>query len=230
MSRPEPAYYKNANRDLDVRNLEFADRTVQATAAITPQEMLAIRCPVGGTLGANIIHPCSIALVSRSIGQNKNPTTDSLEAAPFFLRRGQVVQGLGHKVRTASAGDNIRVGLYSNVDDETNWYPNELLADTGNISVGVQGWVSAAINYTVLKTGLYWGAFNSNNNVVVLLGIQDEGFPYAFGADETLGTAFRGVIKVASAFGAMPDPFPGGAVITFESATILVPFFTLSRT
>ena len=137
MSRPETAQYENAEQDFGVRNLRFADKTVQSTAATA--ELMLRKMPVGSAVLNDIIHPAITGYPGGSFIGQKSQTLNQLKLLPVMLLAGQVIQDLGAFVKVAVGGENLRAAIYSNTNIETNWYPNALLVDTGNLSAAGVG-------------------------------------------------------------------------------------------
>jgi len=129
---------------------------------------------------------------------------DSLKAMPFPVPRPITLDRIAIYVTTAGgAGAEMRLGIYN---DGVNLYPAGLLADYGTIDATTTGIKAIIINQALAK-GMYWLACVCNDATVKI--------PVALYHTSPLGYSDprynAGNLSVSYNYGALPDPFPGGA-------------------
>lgn len=136
----------------------------------------------------------------------KNP--DELRAFPFLCPTSQNFDRIAVYVGGAmGAGEWVRLGIY---EDSGSCSPGDLVVDSGAIQrLAGNGPVEANINETI-GPGLYWLAFLTNCNQQWLTVQVQYSLPI-LGRDSCKQTQDDTLWWVAHAYGALPDPFPGGA-------------------
>lgn len=147
---------------------------------------------------------------------------DTLRALPFWApRRGGTIGRLAIE-NTASAGaNNFRIGLYRNVADRRSLYPGALLADSGNFT-GAAALQTYACSVALEPNVLYWLVCNTSATVTLrALDPSAVGDILGLTAGATGANPSNLYISVASAYGALPDPFPAGGA--YVSGNVNVP-------
>lgn len=134
----------------------------------------------------------------------------SLRAYAWRVLESITIDRILIEVSTAVASTNVRIGLYT---DNGSVYPNALItnSDTGvfdSSTTGVKTNTPAA-NIT-LTQGLYWIVVNSDG-APTLRYYASAGIYPAIGHTNASGFAALTEYRVASAFGALPSTYPGGA-------------------
>ena len=129
---------------------------------------------------------------------------NSLTAIPFPVPRPITLDRIGIYVTTAGgAGAEMRLGIYN---DGVNLYPAGLLADYGTIDATTTGIKAIIINQALAK-GMYWLAYVCNDATVKI--------PMAYYHTSPLGYSDprynAGNLSASYTYGALPNPFPGGA-------------------
>lgn len=85
---------------------------------------------------------------------------NSIYFMPIFIAKAITINRIGIVIQgTGVAGNNIRLGLYSN---GSNGLPGTLIVDAGNIDCSTGGNKEAVINAT-LQPGWYWVAVGTNS-------------------------------------------------------------------
>lgn len=139
-------------------------------------------------------------LTTRSVG------VDSIRTTPLIVPRATTFDRIAVEVTTLAAGASARLGIYN---DDGAGYPGSLVLDAGTVSVATTGVKAITIDLKLAK-GLYWCALVSDGaptvrGVVALLtpiGVLSGG-----------GGGWQTGYYKAQTYGALPDPFPGGAGI-----------------
>lgn len=139
---------------------------------------------------------------------------NTLFAYPFIVPVSQSFDRMIIEVTTACANGEARTGIY---EDDGSVYPGALVVSSAAIDCTVNGFKPQVIAET-LTAGLYWLVINHDGDADVVFRAIDynQTFPIGYyailGHDEnnfvTQGDIFW---SVAWAYGALPDPFPGGA-------------------
>lgn len=138
---------------------------------------------------------------------------------PLYIPDDYTLNALVCECTTASAGKNVRMGLYS----DSNGLPGTLLVDGGNVSTATTGKKTAAISLAV-SAGWYWLAVRSsggtyrgclNSNIAPMIGDSS--------GVTTLGTsgAVTGWTE-AGVFGAFPASATPGSSTTASAVLIAV--------
>lgn len=142
-------------------------------------------------------------------------TAGTLYAMPFVSpARGGVLKRIATEVTTTNAGENTRLGLYENKADDRDVYPGTLLVDGGNMLSTTTGVKQAGMSQLLKPGRIYWVVLNCSSNTVCR-GLSVAQVGSILGMDAAATTALNAGITVASAFGAMPNPFPSsGTYIT----------------
>jgi hypothetical protein len=163
-----------------------------------------------GTSPFNLFYP-QATYTGASLG-TVNKAIDTIEAVIFVGRSG-IIDGLSFEVTTLQAGQNSRLAIYK-ATSRSNLYPAGLLFDSGNISTATTGVKTAVPNLQLSDQDLYWLCYNTSAGAAAIRSINNmaSAFP-ALGILSTMGGAPNVTgITVASAFGAYPAAFSGGAV------------------
>jgi len=153
------------------------------------------------TIGEYFSGGCQVSSTARDALANY------MYAMPFIVPRNITIDRIAIQVTTAAAAKSARLGIYN---DGTNLYPGTLKDDIGLVSVNATG-VIAASKDVVLTKGFYWtvALFEANTSIrgsasiLTQLGWVATDFLYYN----------RGWV-VAQTYGALPDPFTAGGVIS----------------
>ena len=155
---------------------------------------------------------------------NQLQTIDQLVATPFMLSRPGTVNSLAlNNQGSGGVGSKHRIGLYNS--DPSHFGPTSLLVDGGEIDATILGGVRVAVNVPLLAGKVYWAAYIcgvgaptmstipaqamwANNNVI---GPQGPGSNVVFS-----------IVKVARAYGALPDPFPLAGLTAIQQNMVAV--------
>lgn len=132
------------------------------------------------------------------------PTANNLRAMPFVVVKKITLDRIAINVTTLSAG-NARIGIY----DDLNGYPNNRLADSGDLATGSTGLKEANIN-VILEQGLYW-LVHVGSVAPTLRCLPVANCIPTLGFDNTLATAPAVGYTVAFSYAALPDTYPGSA-------------------
>jgi hypothetical protein len=168
---------------------------------------------VYGGGGLNVVYtPGVIGATALTTGA---PSLGNIRAIPFVAPRrpGVTLANIYINVTTGLAG-NLRLGLYRRTS-ESNIYPGSLIYGSGDIDTSAAAVKTSAANKQLNPGEVYWLATNNSNGCTVrcaaLAGIET-----MCGIGPTMPTTPNlPLLAVASAYGALPDPFPaGGAFAT----------------
>ena len=156
---------------------------------------LFLKQRTGVTLRSNL----AISTVGVNIGAN------SFRAHPFMVTQRLNLDRIGFEITgVGGAGAGCYVGLYT---DNGNFYPATLIVDGGTFDCSAVGGVGiklANVN-VVLEPGLYWLAFLCNDAAITFTGPENSRQLRMKDSDNSM------VWSVAQAYGALPNPYPGGA-------------------
>lgn len=153
------------------------------------------------------------ANMSNNVVQNGNAacTLNTMYGVPFMVPNGGVIDDIRMYVSGAGAG-SCRIGVYTATSD-TNLYPGALVSDCGTFVVNAGG-IKAIGGLSVAVTAglLHWFVLNQDATW------SSYGFSGAYagtllGYDNTGAAQGRNSCSVATAYGAMPAAFPGGATL-----------------
>jgi hypothetical protein len=143
---------------------------------------------------------------------------DVLRAAPFYVPQRCTMDRIGIRVIGAgAAGAKIRVGLYR---DDGNFYPSTLVVDGGELDATGTGVRLATVNVT-LEPGVYWLAGVANDATIDWSAANSTDCIYLISSNYAGDVGWQ----VAQAYGALPDPFPGGGA---TSVYVPLPFYRIS--
>jgi len=137
---------------------------------------------------------------------------DTIRALPLILPSGGTLDRLAIEVTVLAAGGTGRVGIYANTS-LTDLTPAALILDAGAVVTTAAAVVTLTISQVLTPGVLYWLAVNLGTlapslrgpNVGAIAGIL--GYPNTIGASTGVGW------QVASAFGALPNPFPASPTV-----------------
>lgn len=134
---------------------------------------------------------------------------NTLIAVPFVVpSRGPTLDRIAVEVTTGVAATNVRLGIYSNLADN-NLYPGTMLFDSGNLPSTAASVQSASPSLILTPGALMWAVTNSSSAATVLRGLPGASCSGVLGMAQGVGVVAGNVaITLASAFGAMPAPFP----------------------
>jgi len=113
-------------------------------------------------------------------------------------RIGILIAGAG------GAAARVRVGVY----DDDDFYPNNLLVDSGELDASSTGFKFASIDLT-LDVGRYWVASIANDSTIDIRG-ERHMFMHRLTATDLYCARYR----FPYTFGALPSSFPTGAAMT----------------
>ena len=140
---------------------------------------------------------------------------DKLYAYPFIVPVAQSFDRIVVGVSAAQAGGVARVGIY---DDDGDVYPDNLIVSSAELDCSVIGYKTTVIAET-LDPGLHWLVIISDStaaNITFRAMDYNQSSPLSYfailGKDPTNFVLTPGTHwSLADAYGALPDPFPGGA-------------------
>jgi hypothetical protein len=155
-------------------------------------------------------------------------TDNLLYALPWASLRGGVLDRIRYNVDVAGdVASRIRVGLYQ-ATSAVNLYPAGLVTDFGELAGNTTGYRDTTINQTLAAQSLYWFAMLvdvGGGTVPEVLGAILGNAIFGYVSSAVAGTATRGWISVAQAYGALPGTFPaGGTLQSVLAPRILVRF------
>ena len=132
---------------------------------------------------------------------------------PFVITKNVDRVGVNITV-AAGAGNKLRVGIY---EDNGLCYPGALVPGSeGELAADDVALVAVIVALTLAR-GLYWVAYLSQSNPAV--STPNQGIAITGSAAVPAVGSFNYLI--AQAYGALPDPFPAGAVPTWWGPTML---------
>jgi len=144
---------------------------------------------------------------------------DTLYAIPFanLTDTSVTMVTIGIEQTTSTTG-NYRLGVYYDISGE----PGTILFDAGSVAMGGSaGFKSIAISQTVAP-GWYWLALNASVTPTVRAYNQTSCLDWLGSTSGTDTTKHPG-LQVASTFGTLPDPFPGGyTLMTTNAPRVLI--------
>lgn len=129
-----------------------------------------------------------------------------LYAVPFFTPKKMTFDAIGVTVSGALLAGYARLGIYS---DDGNGYPNSLVLDAGEISIGVDETGDKTISINVSITGLNWLVWLSSLGFAIY-GIAATAIIALLGGAYPGSTPYNQYRKVYT-YGALPTTFPSGA-------------------
>jgi hypothetical protein len=138
-----------------------------------------------------------------------------LYGVPFTSPRGGTLDRIGMYLAVNNAVGNLRIGIWQ-ATSNTNLYPAGLLLDSGAISTNAIGLRASGAIATVLSPNtLYWLGCLTDTAV--------PWYNWIYGAIPYIGWGTASVtmhqhISVATAYGALPNPFTAGAVPQLSQA------------
>jgi len=152
-------------------------------------------------------------------------TRNLLYAYPFIVPVSQSFDRIVIAVSTARVNGVARAGIY---DDDGDVYPNNLILDSGEVDCSVIGYKTTVIAETLVP-GLYWLALNSDGDADIVFRAMDYNQTSPIGYFTILGNDAGNFItnpgthwSVAEVYGALPDPFTGGATLVNNQNLITV--------
>jgi len=141
-------------------------------------------------------------------------SSENLYAYPFIVPVSQDFDRIMVYVVTAAVNGVMRLGIY---DDDGDLYPNNLIVSSAELDCSTIGYKSGVIAET-LTAGLYWLVVNTDGDSNIrIVGMDYNGTtPIGYFAilgrpDNSFFTPAYTHWRLAEAYGALPDPFSGGA-------------------
>lgn len=148
-----------------------------------------------------------------------SPAVDTLWALPFVVGKVTKFDTISFHITTAQAAQNARAGIYF---DNGNMYPGALIFDTGDISTASTGVKDTTITagLQTFQPGLYWLTWVTSATTIQIRTLNTNTGIWGFAqATNVLGTGTMEYgYSVAHTYGALPDPFTGGATLLSSSA------------
>lgn len=141
-------------------------------------------------------------------GANFALAADRLFGMLLVVARDITVDRIAIEVTVADAGKVARLGIYN---DGSNLYPGTLVVDGGEISVAANGIITATISEALTK-GYYWVAIVSDGTPTIRGYGTGEGVIPQLGPTSTNFSETVRAARAVRAYGALPDPFTGGAL------------------
>lgn len=135
-------------------------------------------------------------------------TANDLYAIPFVVPKSCTLDRIAINVTVGAADKLARLGIYG----DSSIIPNNLLLDTGDLSVAASGVVTSTISQVLQGGALYWLAFVSNGTPTIRTYNNFSNPTSILGTDNTLGTSALAGYKKTITYGALPNPFNGGGV------------------
>jgi hypothetical protein len=160
--------------------------------------------------------PFAILTAAQAIG--------TLIAIPFIVGFRATLDQLNFNVTVAGgAGSVARVGIYRSTS-RVNVYPSSLVVDAGQVDTNAIGYKANAAVAT-LRPGLYWAAYLAGVAApTVHIVANSAANPHAsplLGWTAANPPVANGSLRVAQAYGALPDPFPAGAALNSGPSTAI---------
>lgn len=114
---------------------------------------------------------------------------------------------LAFSVFTAGpANSKARMGIYTNLPGDT--YPNQLVAETGEIDVSTTGLKTAAVSaFTLVAGDLYWVAHHCSIGAATYRALADGNSGYYVGSHATVPQTPENCIRKTQAYAALPSTF-----------------------
>ncbi|MCK9355817.1 MAG: hypothetical protein M0R22_01525 [Dehalococcoidia bacterium] len=131
-----------------------------------------------------------------------------LYATYLAVARGVTVDRIGTTVYEAAAEGHLRMGIYR--DDDLDAYPESLVLDAGAVDVSTTGEKAVSIDLH-LPAGIYFLAFVSDAMPKLWLN-SDPRWRCPIGQGAAVGYYCNAWQVNSHAYGALPDPFPSGAL------------------
>lgn len=135
---------------------------------------------------------------------------DELQATPFLSGRGGKLDTIAIEVTTLAALGVGRIGVYSSVSND-NFYPDALLADSGEFSTATTGVKSATVNVELEPNRIYWLAVVFGVAAPVLRVPASNAMANPLGHPATLGGNTSRRMVSGYAYAAFPSTFPAFA-------------------
>lgn len=144
---------------------------------------------------------------------------DTLYAVPFVSpMRGGLAQFI--VCNCNAIGGNVRLGIYANVKSEAEMYPGALVWESQPHNVVVVSDQALIANVQLEPLRLYWATWLWDQNKSMQSKLQDSLLDM-LGISFNQTTTWNNLISVAQAYGALPDPFPGGAAFSSSAAALI---------
>ena len=144
---------------------------------------------------------------------------DLLYAQPLFLGAAYDTDAMVLNVNTAAGGGALgRLCLY---DDDGAAYPDNLIQDAGTFASDSTGRKTVTFTEISLTAGMYWVAFFHDDVTLLLSGRTNSSASNVhLGFDSTTFVGPNWGWTASQAFGACPDPFPGGGSLINTNAKL----------
>lgn len=203
---------------------------------VFPHENVSIPGPTGPSGPAAYLLKQKGALNWHIAGQFINepfttfvPSLNTLLAVPIDVMKGGTLDKLEFEVTIAgTTGSVIRIGLYDSVDVDTgDLYPNaRLLADLGTVDCTTTGIKGFDISLAIDDNTVLWAVINCGTAAPTLKAIPQTAIRPLLGVDKISGvfSAPGYALSIATAFAALPDPFPSSATVVRTGALPLIAY------
>jgi hypothetical protein len=133
---------------------------------------------------------------------------------PFIVTTALTITDIGYNVAATGTTTLARCGIYSS---NANREPDALLADSGNLGVGIGAKSVTLVTPIVLQPGLYFTAYLQNGTGTVT-GTSNLSIANIFGNSTIVATSNNGYSKAVT-YGALPNP-----VTALSNASGTLPF------
>jgi hypothetical protein len=143
---------------------------------------------------------------------------NTMYAMPFLAGAtvGRAYDRISVHVTTAAAGKSCQLGIYA----DSAGVPGALILDAGNVSAATTGGKEINIAQTLAR-GWYWLACLSDGTPILRDYEASNKFGWlGFTSGKDISEGYGGM-TVSRAYGALPDPFTGGAVLGFPPRVLL---------
>lgn len=132
-------------------------------------------------------------------------SANTLYAARFNAGRGWNLAEVGMWVQAVGSASQFRLGIYADTGFTFDHYPKARLAATGNITVAVTTFCSAALALTLAQNTSYWIVYLVDGINANVSSMTEGGARSVHGK---VGDAYRHGLTHTFAYAALPDPFP----------------------
>lgn len=217
---------KEVDLDIDPSKIDLDDLGDVDAAAPANNDVLTYELatrvwkPQAGGGGGAAINPYAFRRTGRCYTTWNHYTStvqqainDKFYAYPFIVPVSQSFDKIIVRCSTAAVNGVCHVGIY----DDDGVYPDDLILDSGEIDCSATGYKETVIAETLIP-GLYWLVLISDGDTVVSFSAMDYNQTSPIGYFSILGHDEDNFIappythwSLADVYGALPDPFPGGA-------------------
>lgn len=136
---------------------------------------------------------------------------DKILAWAFISGSGNLVNKIAVNVTSlTTAGDKGRIGIYTSTS-QANLYPDELIADSGELDFSTTGVKSVTINKKLIPNQVYWAAYIGGGSTINLRTPGTTGVNTLLGNSPSSFTVFNYGISATLSYAALPATFTSGA-------------------